>query len=191
MRFKATAQKSAVIIGILLLSVLCGYIYQVIGHSVDIKKHPREYEGYVQKYSSEYGVPEYIVYAVILNESRFESNRLSDEGRIGLMQIEPATFKWLTSLTKETLEVGILYDPETNIKYGTYMMSYLYTKYNRWKTVVAIMATDEDTVVGWMSDSANVDEHGNLTKIPDKQLSSFISGIEDDMETYRELYYSE
>lgn len=191
MRFKETAQKSAVIIGILLLSVLCGYVYQLIGHSVDVKNHPREYESYVRKYSAEYGVPEYIVYAVILNESGFESNRLSDDGRIGLMQIEPSTFKWLTSLTKETLEPGILYDPETNIKYGTYMMSYLYTKYNRWKTVVAIMAADEATVVRWMSDDANTDEHGNLTKIPDKRLAGFISGIENDIETYRELYYSE
>ena len=191
MKFKDTARKSAVIIAIILLSLLCGYIYYCAGHGIDVKKHPREYEEFVEKYAAEYGVPEYIVYAVMLNESGFRSNMLSDDGRVGLMQISPETFRWLTSMTKETLETGILYDPETNIKYGTYMMSYLYTKYNRWKTVVAAMITDEDTVAEWMKDADNVDEHGNLTNIPDKTVSNRVAQIEKDIEIYRELYYSE
>lgn len=191
MKFRETAKKSAVIIGIILLSLLCGYIYQLIGHSVDVKKHPRRYEEYVKKYSAEYGVPEYIVYAFILDESGFESNCVSGDGRIGLMQLTPDTFQWLTSMTKETLDSGILYDPETNIKYGTYMMSYLYTKYNRWKTVVAVMSNDEATVERWIAEPQNTDEHGNLTSIPDKKAAARVSAIEHDIEKYRELYYSE
>ena len=191
MRFKDTARKSAVIIGIILLALLCGYLYQIIGRKADVSKHPREYEEYVEKYAAEYGVPEQVIYATILNQSGFRSNYLSDDGRIGLMQLSPETLRWLTSMTKETLEAGILYDPETNIKYGTYMMSYLYTKYNRWKTVVAMMVTDEDTVNAWTDNPAYSDEHGNLTAIPDKSVSGLVDRIEDDIEMYRDLYYSE
>ena len=172
MRFRDTARKSAVIIAILLLALLCGYIYQLIGHRSDLKKHPREYQQLVEKYAAEYGVPEQVIYATVLNQSGFSSNRVSDDGRIGLMQLSPETFRWLTSMTKENLEAGILYDPETNIKYGAYMMSYLYTKYNRWKTVVAIMVTDEKTVTGWTEHAEYTDEHGNLTEIPDKAAAS-------------------
>ena len=191
MRFKDTARKSAVIIGIILLALLCGYLYQIIGRKADVSKHPREYEEYVEKYAAEYGVPEQVIYATILNQSGFRSNYLSDDGRIGLMQLSPETLRWLTSMTKESLEAGILYDPETNIKYGTYMMSYLYTKYNRWKTVVAMMVTDEDTVNAWTDNPAYSDEHGNLTAIPDKSVSGLVDRIEDDIEMYRDLYYSE
>ena len=191
MKTKNNAQRSAVIILIVLLSLLCGYVFQLIGHKADIKKHPRIFEDYVEKYSAEYGVPEYIMYAYILNQSDFMSNRVSEDGRIGLMQISPDTLRWLTSMTKETLESGILYDPETNIKYGTYMMSHLYTNYSRWKTVVAIMLTDEETVTEWMTHPEYTDERGNLTDIPDKTVEEKVERIEDDIETYRKLYYSE
>ena len=191
MKFKDTARKSAVIIGIILLALLCGYLYQLIGHGADLKKHPRQYEEYVEKYAAEYGVPEQVIYATILNQSGFCSNYVSDDGRIGLMQLSPDTLRWLTSMTKETLEAGILYDPETNIKYGTYMMSYLYTKYNRWKTVAAMMVTDEATVNAWTDNPAYSDEHGNLTDIPDKAVENLVEQIEDDTEMYRKLYYAE
>ena len=191
MKFKDTARKSAVIIGIILLALLCGYLYQLIGHGADLKKHPRQYEEYVEKYAAEYGVPEQVIYATILNQSGFRSNYVSDDGRIGLMQLSPDTLRWLTSMTKETLEAGILYDPETNIKYGTYMMSYLYTKYNRWKTVAAMMVTDEATVNAWTDNPAYSDEHGNLTDIPDKTVENLVEQIVDDTEMYRMLYYAE
>jgi len=104
MKYKNAAQRSAVIIVIILLSVLIGYIYHIIWHNIDLKNHPREYSEFVVKYSQQYGVPEYIVYAVILRESNFKSNYLSEDGRIGLMQISPDKFRWLLSLTKEELD---------------------------------------------------------------------------------------
>ncbi len=190
MRLKNTVQKTVAIVVIVLLAVLFGYLYQVIGHSSDLKKHPREYTEYVERFAAEYGVPEQVIYASVLNMSGFQSNLVSDDGRIGLMQMTPETLRSLTVMTKETQESGILYDPETNIRYGTYMMSYLFTKYNRWKTVVAIMLTDEKTVTEWMKDSANTDEQGNLTSIPDKSVAARVQAIEEDIEMYSKLYYS-
>ena len=191
MKLKSTARKSAVIIGIILLALLCGYIYQLIGHRADLSRHPRQFEEYVEKYAAEYGVPVEVIYATVLNQSDFMSNCVSDDGRIGLMQLTPETLRWLTTMTKENLEAGILYDPETNIKYGTYMMSYLFTKYNRWKTVVAMMVTDEQTVNGWTADQRYSDEYGNLTSIPDESVAKRVAKIEEDIEMYRKLYYSE
>ena len=191
MKFKTTVQKSAVIIVIIVLAALCGYLIEVIGHKADLSSHPREYTEYVEKYAAEYGVPVEVVYATVLDTSGFKSNLLSDDGRIGLMQLTPEDLRNLTAMTKETLEAGILYDPETNIRYGTYMMSYLYTKYNRWKTVVAIMLTDEATVTEWMRHDGNTDEQGNLVRIPDKATAERVERIEDDIEMYRKLYYAE
>ena len=189
MNFKNAAHRSAVIVVIILLSILIGYVAHVIGNKIDIASHPREYTEYVEKYCAEYGVPEYIVYAIILTESDFTSNKLSEDGEIGLMQISPETFRWLTSLTREELESGILYDPETNIKYGTYMLSYLYTQHNRWKTVLAIYDAGADVVEDWLALDNCIDENGNLMTIPNPDTAKYVETIERELAVYRELYY--
>ncbi len=191
MNIKNAAKRSAVIIVILVLSIIIGFLYQQIWHNIDLNNHPREYSEYVQKYAADYGVPEYIIYSVIHTKSSFQSNKLSDDGKIGLMQLSPETLNWLTSLTKEELDPGILYDPDTNIKYGTYMLSYLFTKYGRWKTVLAAYEVGVDKVNIWLEDSDYLDASGNLNKIPDKTVSSVVADIEEAMDTYYELYYNE
>ena len=189
MKIKKAVQRSIIIVIILFLSVVIGYIYSAIGHKSDLAGHPREYSEFVEKYASEYGIPEYIIYAVILEESNFQSNFLSDDGKIGLMQLSPETFNTLLTMTKESNDTGILYDPETNIKYGTYLLSYLYTGYNRWKTVFAAYLTDSDRVDYWMEYSENIDENGNLVNIPDKEIAEAVEKIEEELEMYKKLYY--
>ena len=191
MKFKNAVQRSAVIITILILSMLCGYLYQFIGHRLDLKNHPREYAEFVERYAAEYGVPEYVVYAVIHQESGFQSNKVSDDGRIGLMQLTPDTFRFLTSVTREELDTGILYDPETNIKYGTYYLAHLFTEYSRWKTVLAVYLNDKTAVEAWCGDPDNTDENGNLLHIPEEDARKAVEKAEDTVELYQKLYYSE
>ncbi len=189
MKLKNAVQRSIVIVTIIVLSIIIGYIYSIIGHQTDLKKHPREYSDIVEKYSEEYGVPEYIIYAVILEESGFVSNYVSETGEIGLMQLSEETFSDLLTITKDNLEVGILYDPDTNVKYGTYYLSHLYIKYNRWSTVYAAYHTSEAVVDDWMSFEENLDESGNLAEIPDEEAAQYCETIESQAEMYKELYY--
>ena len=150
-KYKKAILQSAVILVILALSVVIGFLYQVISDRADRAKYPQPYSEYVTKYSTEYGVPEYIIYSTIKVESSFNSNAESSAGAIGLMQIMPDTFEWLVSLTKDGYEKGMLYDPETNIKYGTYYLSYLYLKYNDWKTVSAAYNAGPSAVDEWLA----------------------------------------
>jgi len=191
MKFKNAVQRSVVIITILILSALCGYLYHNIGHRMDLKNHPRDYAEFVERYAAEYGVPEYVVYAVIHEESGFQSNKVSDDGRIGLMQLSPEVFRMMTAITKEELDVGLLYDPETNIKYGTYYLSYLFTEHSRWKTVLSVYLFDQTTVEAWCSDSDNTDEKGNLLHIPDEEAREAVENAEKTVDLYQDLYYSE
>ena len=93
MKLKNTIVRSVVIIVILCLSMCMGLLYQTVWHKIDLKNHPRDFSEYVSKYAAEYGVPEYILYAVIKTESDFESNKLSESGEVGLMQLSPETFR--------------------------------------------------------------------------------------------------
>ena len=190
MKLRSTIVRSVVIVVILCLSLVIGYVYQTIWHKIDLNNHPRDFSEYVTKYAEEYGVPEYILYAVIKTESDFESNKLSENGEVGLMQISPETFSWLLTLTKENLDPGILYDPETNIRYGAYMLSYLYTEYSRWNTVFAIKEVGQATIDAWMRDRKLTDELGNLVKFPDESAEAYVDLINETVETYRRLYYT-
>ena len=192
MKLKNAAERSAVILVILLLSVLIGYVYSSVWHSIDLRRHPRDYSDFVQTYAEAYGVPEYIIYGVILTGSDFESNRVSEDGRVGLMQLSSATFERLTRITKEELDPGILYDPETNIRYGTYWLSYLYTQYGRWNTVLAIHAADdEDLIALWLESGDYSDDKGNFNEIPDETIADAVEKMEEAIDVYHDLYYDE
>ena len=92
-KYKKAILQSAVILVILALSVVIGFLYQVISDRADRAKYPQPYSEYVTKYSTEYGVPEYIIYSTIKVESSFNSNAESSAGAIGLMQIMPDTLE--------------------------------------------------------------------------------------------------
>ena len=191
MKYKTTIIRSAVIISIAAAAVMIGFAYQAIWHRIDLKNYPRDFSEYVEKYSDEYGVSENVIYAVIKYKSNFSSNAVGDDGGIGLMGIKPDDFNWLLSITKEDLAKGILYDPETNIRYGTYMISYLYNNYGKWAPVYASIVSDRQTVENWISDESKLDENGYLAKIPDEKISSRVDDLSDNAEKYKELYYDE
>lgn len=189
MSWKKTAQRSAAILAILVLSVLAGFLYSMIWERVDRVRYPQEYQEYVSEYSVAYGVPEYIIYAVIKTESDFVSNAVSDAGAVGLMQITPDTFEWISMLMKEDIDPGMMYDPGTNIRYGSYLLSYLYMRYNRWDVVFAAYNAGVTRADQWLADPACVDENGELVHIPFEETEKYVKKVNDAIDVYRRLYY--
>ncbi len=189
MRYKEALMRSVVIITILILSIICGLLFQFFYDKYERNAYPKEYEEYVEKYASQYGVPEYIVYAVIKTESGYDSGAVSEAGAVGLMQMMPDTFNWLTTLTKENLDKGLLYDPETNIKYGTYYLSYLYLKYGSWDTVYAAYNAGEGNVDQWLGEALEADGAKKLGEVPFKETENYIKKVNKAAEIYDRLYY--
>ncbi len=189
MRYKDALMRSVVIVVILILSIICGLLFDFFYDKYERKAYPKEFEEYVEKYASQYGVPESVVYAVIKTESGYNSGAVSEVGAVGLMQMMPDTFNWLTTLTKETLDKGMLYDPETNIKYGTYYLSYLYLKYGSWDTVYAAYNAGEGNVDDWLGEAVDADGAKKLTDIPFKETKNYVKKVNKAAEIYDRLYY--
>lgn len=183
--------RSIVIVSILILSILFGLLFQVIWDKIDRRTYPREFSEYVEEYSYEYGIPEYVVYSVIKTESGFESGAVSGKGAVGLMQIMPDTFNWLTGMLSENLNSAMLYDPETNIKYGTYYLSYLYQRYGSWTEVYAAYNAGPTTVDEWLEEEEYTDKNGKLSKIPYKETEKYVKRLKKANDTYKRLYYEE
>lgn len=189
MKHKNAARRSIVILSILVLSVLIGFLYQLVWDKIDRSNYPRDYSEFVEKYSEEYGVPEYIIYSTIKVESDFDSSAESSAGAIGLMQLMPDTFKYLMAEAKEDYKADLIYGPETNIRYGTYYLSKLYLKYGNWDTVFAAYNGGTTNVDKWLKDKAYSEDGKTLVEIPFEETENYVAKMNSAIEVYMRLYY--
>lgn len=80
----------------------------------------------IDRYAAEYGVDPSFISAVIARESHFDPAAQSAAGARGLMQVMEDTGEWIASrLGAAGYEYGRLFDPDLNIRFGTWYLSYL------------------------------------------------------------------
>ncbi len=176
---------------ITLIAILTGFAVDLIWSALEKNTHPDDYSDYVEKYSLEYNIPEYVIYSVIKVESDFDAEAESHAGARGLMQMMPATFKWLTSDAHlgENLHERELFEPEVSIRYGTYYLNYLYQKFDRnWDTALAAYNAGEGNVAKWLNDPFYSDGEGNLKNIPFEETANYVFKVNKEIDTYKKLY---
>lgn len=71
----------------------------------------RSYDKIIENAANIYKIPKKLIQAIIKHESNFNPNAISHAGASGLMQLMPATAKWLG--------VQNIFDPEQNIMGGS------------------------------------------------------------------------
>ncbi|NPV69275.1 MAG: lytic transglycosylase domain-containing protein [Firmicutes bacterium] len=87
--------------------------------------YPLGYSGAVEKYSAEFSIERSLLYAVIKAESGFMPRARSSSGALGLMQVMPRTGSWVASQLGIPFSEEALFDPEKNIRIGSYYMRHL------------------------------------------------------------------
>lgn len=86
-------------------------------------RYPAPYRESMQVSLREHGLEEAWVYGLMRQESRFATNAKSEVGAAGLMQIMPATAKWIAKkMGMRDYRKALLHDIEINLKLGTYYM---------------------------------------------------------------------
>ena len=184
--------RGAVIALMAVAAIGLGFLADLIITCFEKQAYPREYAEYVEAYAEQYGVPETVIFAVIRTESRFDSGAVSSAGAVGLMQMMPETFAWLTDeMLFDHLDEGMLYDPETNIKYGTYYLSRLYDRYGDWELAFAAYNGGQGNVDEWLEDSAYADGEGGLKEIPFRETRQYVKKVADAWDMYERLYGEE
>jgi soluble lytic murein transglycosylase len=99
-------------------------------HNFELR-YPTPYRDYLQKASKARAIDEAWVYGIIRQESRFMHYAKSSVGAGGLMQVMPATAKWIAKkLGWSTYHDGMLHDIDTNVNLGTYYMRYTLDTFN-------------------------------------------------------------
>jgi soluble lytic murein transglycosylase len=187
------------IISAILIGMVCFVIFIIAPNAVhdkvdDIQRiqYPKTYSEYVEKYSELYNVDENLVYGVIHTESHFNPDSESQAGAMGLMQITSECFDFLKQNIPDDstdYDTSALFDPEINIKFGTYFLSYLLDKYdNIEKTALAAYNAGFGTVDTWLQDSACSADGKNLDVILYTETANYVVKVEKAKNKYKELY---
>jgi soluble lytic murein transglycosylase len=86
-------------------------------------RYPAPYRETMQLRLREHGLEEAWVYGLMRQESRFASQAKSNVGAAGLMQIMPATAKWVArKMGMRDYRTALIHETEVNLKLGTYYM---------------------------------------------------------------------
>lgn len=143
---------------------------------------------HIKAASAEFHVPVAMILAVTETESDFYANAVSTAGARGLMQLMPQTFSWLREeeLVKDSEKKDIS-DPATNIRYGTYYLSYLYNRFGNWTNALAAYNAGEGRVRAWQAEQG-LGEEEILLSIPFSETRKYVAAVFAAYEKYSLLY---
>ena len=153
--------------------------------------YPKKYSEYVEKYASEYGISETLLYSVIRTESGFAPDSVSVADAIGLTQITEDTFDWLIMKSGEDYVFNDLFTPEISIKYGAYFLSLLQEEFAITETVVAAYHAGRGNVLSWLSNPEYSDDGEHLKSIPISDTAHYVSKVMSAMDNYYKIYAEE
>lgn len=176
---------SALVMAFAALFLLCRTAKEMF----DRASYPLRYEEAVNRSCEAYGVPRSLVYAVIHTESRFQPDAVSNVGARGLMQIMEETFEW-AQYRKQDFETTYdeMFDPETNIDYGAYILSLLREEFGSDSTAAAAYHGGWGNVSRWLSDPQYSDDGVHLKAIPINNTDWYVVKVERAQRRYQELY---
>ena len=138
-----------------------------------------------------YDLDPLVLYAFIRTESNFNPNAQSDAGARGLMQITEVTFDWikLKIAPDEALTFDDLFDPETNIRFGSYFVAYCLQRYGTdLATAAAAYHSGVGTVNELLADSACSPDGQTLSHYPYPQMRRYVHKITTAYQRYQEIY---
>ncbi len=153
--------------------------------------YPRAYPASTLRHTADLGVEPELVWAIMRQESAFSPVAVSTSNAQGLMQVVPTTWDWLAELQRES--PGDPFDPDTNIRYGSF--------YLRWLTDyfggdVGLVIPSYNRGQGYIrrlyeGDAVAFDKDELLRQIDALETREYLQRVGVNLEIYRRLYPAE
>ena len=146
-------------------------------------RYPLRYSEYVRVHAHEHHLDPALLAAVIYQESKFRSGAKSSSGAIGLMQLTPSTAEGIAIRTGgSAFHTSDLYDPDINIRYGSWYLDNLFKKYGSERLVLAAYNAGQGNVDDWRA-------HGEPIQFAETR--AYIKRVERLKKIYREAWRSQ
>jgi soluble lytic murein transglycosylase len=143
-------------------------------------RYPLDYKAIVRAHAHNYRLQPALLAAVIYQESKFNADAKSSSGAIGLMQLQPATAEGIALHTGGSkFRVDDLYDPEINIRYGSWYLRHLLDKYGSERTALAAYNAGQHNVDEWRKEGVGI-QFG--------ETRHYVARVEDLKKIYRHAY---
>ncbi len=147
-------------------------------------RYPLEYEHIVRGHAEQYDLDPALLAAVIYRESEFDADARSSSGAIGLMQLLPETAEGIAQLTGGSrFVVDDLYDPEINVRYGSFYLRRLLRKYDDERLALAAYNAGQANVDEWIDEGRE--------EIPFPETREFVENVLEARDLYARAYADE
>ena len=146
-------------IAVLVVLVAAGLVYFRNGQPAWFERirYPLHYEQIVRGHAKNYRLDPALLAAVIYQESKFRADAKSSSGAIGLMQLRPQTAEGIAIRTGGThFQVSDLYNPEINVRYGSWYLRHLLDKYGDEKDALAAYNAGQRNVDEWRAEGKGI-----------------------------------
>jgi tetratricopeptide (TPR) repeat protein len=152
--------------------------------------YPRAYWTTIQTYAKLYQVDPYLVLAIMREESQFNPNAISRMDARGLMQILPETAKDISFRQGQRWKgLNTLFDPETNIKLGTYYISWLQQNIKGPPFyIMAAYNAGPEKAAYWIQQNPTHDMEKFVSSLPYTETQAYIQRVSETYMIYKMLY---
>lgn len=177
----------------LIILVFGNTIYKIAQEKYLLMSYPIKYEELVEKYAYENEVDKFLIYAIIKTESDFKPDAESHLGARGLMQIMEPTFEWIRYRfgDSEELVYDIMYEPDHNIRYGSYLISYLMDYFGTMELAVCAYHAGIGNVDSWLQNPEYSKDGKKLDVIPISDTEHYLKKVTNALSIYQNLYMEE
>lgn len=174
---------------IFIILILLIFQWNNLSETIQKQIYPKKDEQYVDKYSQECDVDNLLIYSIIKVESNFNEKANSHAEAIGLMQLmENTAVETYEHIEAQTVNVEELYQPEINIKIGTYYFSTLLNQYNNVGLALAAYNAGMGRVDKWIKEGTIKQDGSDLENIPFKETNLYVRKVLNVYEKYKNLY---
>ena len=167
---------------LLIVAIAGSFIYLRSGEPAWFQRlrYPLRYEQIVRGHARNYRLDPALLAAVIYQESKFRADAKSSSGAIGLMQLRPDTAKGIAIRTGGSrFQTSDLYNPEINVRYGSWYLRHLLDKYGDEKLALAAYNAGQHNVDTWRAEGKGIQF---------SETRAYVDRVEKLKEIYRRAY---
>jgi soluble lytic murein transglycosylase len=159
-------------------------------HAVREITLPLRHEDIIRQQARDKGLDPALIAAVIYAESRFRDGQTSKAGALGLMQLTPATARYIAHKSGGTaFVVDDLATPQVHIAYGAYYLRYLLSRYDGNENfALAAYNAGEGNVDRWIADARAHNRALATSAIPYAETRAYVQRVESVRRDYRRTY---
>lgn len=181
-RFRKTKIIVSVIVFLLVVLGL-GFVYLNI-------EYPLAYNSIIKKYAKEYDVDPYLIASIINVESSYNKEAVSPKDAKGLMQITPQTGQWASEeINMEGYTEESLFDPDTNIRIGTWYLNRLKDQFDEnLDNVLIAYNAGSGNLNKWLVNKEYSKDGVNVDNIPFEETEKYLVKVKQSYKVYSKVY---